>query len=131
MRPKTEHGRWLETHVWHAKRMRMIDRWGYKLVCFAATEPAAHTHADADGDLGSGAVQADRPNDKSVRACRAAMAHTVLAHDASYTGVLELSGTVSDITAVLTLLADPTGTRPGAQRYAQPARVHCPFESAD
>ena len=50
------------------------------------------------------------------------MAHTVLAHDASYTGVLELSGTVSDITAVLTLLADPTGTRPGAQRYAQPAR---------
>ena len=22
---------WLETHIWHAKRMKMIERWGYKL----------------------------------------------------------------------------------------------------
>ena len=24
--------KWLETHVWHAKRMKMIEIWGYKLV---------------------------------------------------------------------------------------------------
>lgn len=22
---------WLETHIWHAKRMKMIDAWGYRL----------------------------------------------------------------------------------------------------
>ena len=26
--------RWLETHIWHAKRMKMVEIWGYKLVLF-------------------------------------------------------------------------------------------------
>lgn len=33
---------WLETHIWHAKRMKMVDSWGYRL--------------------------ADHPNDKGYRA---------------------------------------------------------------
>ena len=33
---------WLETHIWHAKRMKMVDRFGYRL--------------------------AERVNDKAVRA---------------------------------------------------------------
>ena len=24
--------KWLETHVWHAKRMKMIDIWNHKIV---------------------------------------------------------------------------------------------------
>lgn len=24
---------WLETHLWHAKRMKMETMWGYRLVC--------------------------------------------------------------------------------------------------
>lgn len=24
---------WLETHIWHAKRMHMENLWGYRLVC--------------------------------------------------------------------------------------------------
>lgn len=24
---------WLETHIWHAKRMKMTTKWGYRLVC--------------------------------------------------------------------------------------------------
>jgi hypothetical protein len=24
---------WLETHIWHAKRMHMETKWGYRLVC--------------------------------------------------------------------------------------------------
>jgi hypothetical protein len=24
--------KWLETHLWHAKRMRMENMWGYRLV---------------------------------------------------------------------------------------------------
>uniref|UniRef100_A0A1B0C0P5 Pop1 N-terminal domain-containing protein n=1 Tax=Glossina palpalis gambiensis TaxID=67801 RepID=A0A1B0C0P5_9MUSC len=23
--------KWLETHIWHAKRFHMIERWGYRL----------------------------------------------------------------------------------------------------
>ena len=22
---------WLETHIWHAKRMKMVTKWGYRL----------------------------------------------------------------------------------------------------
>lgn len=22
---------WLETHIWHAKRMKMVNKWGYRL----------------------------------------------------------------------------------------------------
>jgi hypothetical protein len=25
---------WLETHLWHAKRMHMENMWGYRLVCY-------------------------------------------------------------------------------------------------
>lgn len=24
--------KWLETHIWHSKRMKMCEKWGYKLV---------------------------------------------------------------------------------------------------
>jgi hypothetical protein len=43
---------WLETHLWHAKRFRMTEKWGYKL--------------------------ADFPNDKSFRACYRATANHCL-----------------------------------------------------
>ena len=44
---------WLETHIWHAKRMKMIDAWGYRL--------------------------ADHPNDKGFRAAyRAAKNNCIL-----------------------------------------------------
>ena len=60
--------------------------------------------------------QADHPTDKSVRAARDAMAHTVLVHDASYTGVVELVGTLDALAAVLTPMTDPAGPRIAAQR---------------
>jgi hypothetical protein len=28
-----EDKKWLETHLWHAKRMHMENMWGYRLVC--------------------------------------------------------------------------------------------------
>jgi ribonuclease P/MRP protein subunit POP1 len=30
-RRQKEH-KWLETHIWHAKRMKMTALWGYKIV---------------------------------------------------------------------------------------------------
>jgi ribonuclease P/MRP protein subunit POP1 len=43
---------WLETHIWHAKRFRMAEQWGYKIPL--------------------------HPNDKSVRASYRAMANGCL-----------------------------------------------------
>ncbi|XP_063236324.1 ribonucleases P/MRP protein subunit POP1 [Bacillus rossius redtenbacheri] len=57
---------WLETHIWHAKRFHMVQRWGYKLPL--------------------------RPTDKSFRACYRATAHHCLLQDVSYHCCVELSG---------------------------------------
>lgn len=35
---------WLETHIWHAKRMKMIDIWGYRLVSLFSLEALASAH---------------------------------------------------------------------------------------
>lgn len=44
---------WLETHIWHAKRFHMLERWGYKLPNY--------------------------PNDKAYRACyRATAKHCLI-----------------------------------------------------
>ncbi|CAG9335626.1 POP1 [Blepharisma stoltei] len=49
---------WLETHIWHAKRMKMIEKWGYKI--------ALH------------------PNDKSIRAVYRFASHNCVVYDRSY-----------------------------------------------
>lgn len=56
---------WLETHIWHAKRFHMVERYGYKL-------PLA-------------------PCDKSFRACYRATTKHCLLQDVSYMGCFELS----------------------------------------
>ncbi len=44
--------KWLETHIWHAKRFHMVDLWGYRVP--------------------------DLPNDKGFRACYRAAANGCL-----------------------------------------------------
>lgn len=59
---------WLETHIWHAKRFHMIERWGHRL-------PYA-------------------PCDKAFRACyRGSSAHCLL-QDISYYTPIQITGTV-------------------------------------
>jgi hypothetical protein len=47
--------RWLETHIWHAKRMHMKNIWGYRLVsmqCFiSASRPNLNIHVSLVGRL--------------------------------------------------------------------------------
>jgi ribonuclease P/MRP protein subunit POP1 len=50
--------KWLETHLWHAKRMKMQNKWGYRL--------------------------AMTPNDKSTRACYRFARHNSAVYDMSY-----------------------------------------------
>ncbi|XP_065204275.1 ribonucleases P/MRP protein subunit POP1 [Planococcus citri] len=57
---------WLETHIWHAKRFRMVRKWGYKL--------------------------AERSCDKRFRASyRATFSHCLI-QDVSYMNCIELNG---------------------------------------
>ncbi|VVD03183.1 unnamed protein product [Leptidea sinapis] len=63
--------KWLETHIWHAKRFHMIERWGYRL--------------------------AYRPCDKAFRACyRASSAHCLL-QDISYYIPIKIMGSIEEI----------------------------------
>lgn len=59
---------WLETHIWHAKRFHMVDRWGHRL-------PLASC-------------------DKTYRACYRASAQHCLLQDISFYWCLELRGTL-------------------------------------
>jgi ribonuclease P/MRP protein subunit POP1 len=72
--------RWLETHIWHAKRAKMADLWGFRL--------ALH------------------PNEKCLRSClRAALSEDPAAapflHDASYEAALEVAGPLRAMLACL------------------------------
>ncbi|KAM6214387.1 ribonucleases P/MRP protein subunit POP1 [Rhynchocyon petersi] len=63
--------RWLETHIWHAKRFHMVKQWGYCL--------------------------GERPTVKSHRACYRAMTNHCLLQDLSYYCCLELKGKEKEI----------------------------------
>lgn len=62
---------WLETHLWHAKRFHMVEKWGYKL--------------------------AESSCDKTFRSCYRASADHCLLQDISYVSAIELSGTLKVI----------------------------------
>ncbi|XP_059140261.1 ribonucleases P/MRP protein subunit POP1-like [Physella acuta] len=75
---------WLETHIWHAKRFKMVEKWGCKL--------AVH------------------PNDKSVRACYRAVNNHCLMQDVSFEKYIEITGLREKIlTALSHLCSEKTG----------------------
>lgn len=65
-RRRQQRCKWLNTHIWHAKRFHMIERWGYKIP--------------------------NRPCDRAFRACfRATKSHCLL-QDISYISCIEIRG---------------------------------------
>ncbi|CAL8468345.1 g7885 [Coccomyxa elongata] len=72
----------LETHVWHARRMSMVTRWGHVL---------------AEGACGKG---------HGSRAFMAALRSDVVIHDASYWIALQLKGPRADLLAILSAVSD-------------------------
>ncbi|EDW00420.1 ribonucleases P/MRP protein subunit POP1 [Drosophila grimshawi] len=72
---------WLETHIWHAKRFFMIDRWGYRL-------PYASC-------------------DKTYRACYRASAEHCLLQDISYYSCVQLNGSLELLCPGLARLTSP------------------------
>ncbi|KAF1801227.1 ribonucleases P/MRP protein subunit POP1-domain-containing protein [Mucor lusitanicus] len=89
--------KWLETHMWHAKRMKMKDIWGYRI--------------------------ASRPNTKSVRITYRSFTRLSVAHDASYMACIELKGEQSDIVAALDTLTDKGAPSVGSQRFIKGNRL--------
>ncbi|KAJ1658688.1 Ribonucleases P/MRP protein subunit pop1 [Dispira simplex] len=91
--------RWLETHMWHAKRMKMVQRWG----CMVA----------------------EHHNERSIKASYRATKHLVLATDMSYCAVIELRGGWSTLAGVLAMLLDPTTLLPFThERYVSGAHQY-------
>ncbi|EKM51892.1 uncharacterized protein PHACADRAFT_127885 [Phanerochaete carnosa HHB-10118-sp] len=88
---------WLETHVWHAKRMHMEEMWGYRL--------------------------AVSPTEKSYRPSHRASMHGSILHDVSYMGLIELKGPEKVLKALLDSCCDPQTASPGAKRFTTGART--------
>ena len=82
--------KWLETHIWHAKRFHMADnRWGYKLP--------------------------DYPNDKGARAFYRAVSTKCVMQDISYLCCLELCGSKEDIVFGLKKVLDEVVAEPSQE----------------
>lgn len=83
---------WLETHIWHAKRFKMADLWGY---CVPL-----------------------HPTDKGIRAAYRGSAKHVLLHDLSYYNCIELIGSAETLVSKLALLTSAdAGLTFGAKSY--------------
>ncbi|KAG0244945.1 hypothetical protein BGW41_005544 [Actinomortierella wolfii] len=90
--------RWLETHIWQAKRMKMVDIWGYKL--------------------------ADYSNENGIKAAYRSSHHQCIMQDLSYFGCLEIRGSRSDIARVFERMMDPTLPTVLSERYATGKRQY-------
>ncbi|KAJ8455266.1 hypothetical protein ONZ51_g12543 [Trametes cubensis] len=88
---------WLETHIWHAKRMHMDNMWGYRL--------------------------AITPTEKSFRPSHRASVHGSIIHDASYYATIELEGPEDILKAIIEACCDCQGPSPGAKRFVTGARA--------
>ncbi|THV05260.1 POP1-domain-containing protein [Dendrothele bispora CBS 962.96] len=88
---------WLETHLWHAKRMHMENMWGYRL--------------------------AITPTEKAFRPSHRASVHGSILHDASYHTFIELEGPENVLISSLNMCCDAEGPGPGSRRFISGARV--------
>ena len=97
---------WLETHLWHAKRMNMQNMWGYRLVSTVFQSIYISVHPR----------QAVKPSEKAFRPSHRASVHGSIIHDASYMSLIELKGPEDIIKDILESCCDPQGAGPGSKR---------------
>ncbi|CAG8593075.1 9786_t:CDS:10 [Paraglomus occultum] len=83
--------KWLETHIWHAKRMKMTELWGFRL--------------------------ADHPCEKSIKSSYRASSHLSMIHDASYFGWIRIDGFEQSIIDVLKFVLNPCENWIMSERY--------------
>lgn len=88
-RQRSKH--WLETHIWHAKRFHMVDKWGYRI--------------------------ASHPNDKCFRANYRAAAKYCLLQDISYYTCVEITGEENLLKTTLRAHCNPSTLTFAAKKY--------------
>jgi hypothetical protein len=81
----------LPTHLWHAKRLHMQERWGY--------------------------VLARCRSDRGERAAYYSMKNACTLHDASYIAAVQISGSQEHILAMLRSMTDPAISRIGNESF--------------
>ncbi|CCA67821.1 hypothetical protein PIIN_01645 [Serendipita indica DSM 11827] len=89
--------RWLETHIWHAKRMKMENKWGYRL--------SLH------------------PTEKAFRPSHRAAVHGCILHDSSYIGTLEIKASQEILKRLIYKVCNPQGISAAAARYTNGSRA--------
>lgn len=88
---------WLETHLWHAKRFHMVEKWGYKL--------------------------AQSSCDKTFRSSYRASAEHCLLQDISYVSAIEIVGKLDVIREAFSTITSPkTGLGICAKTYVSGCR---------
>ncbi|EMS18934.1 ribonuclease P/MRP protein subunit POP1 [Rhodotorula toruloides NP11] len=95
-RQRQQNKLWLETHVWHAKRMHMTEIWGHRL--------------------------AETPTAKAFRSSYRASHHGALVHDASYYQYFQLDGPFADLERILQAVCDPAAVSPASKRFSSGSR---------
>lgn len=89
--------KWLHTHLWHAKRFHMIEKWGYKLPY--------------------------RPCDKAFKACYRATTNHCLLQDISYYSCIEIIGDYDTIADNFKKISTPSwGLTIAAKAYLKGSR---------
>eukprot|EP01133_Synstelium_polycarpum_P002662 gene2662-3073_t len=88
--------KWLETHIWHAKRMKMVNLWGHRL----ALHPAG----------------------KGFRSTFRASSHLSTIYDTSYYRCVEFVGLQSDIVAAFKPMTPPDALTIAACMYIDGSR---------
>ncbi|KAF9285583.1 hypothetical protein BGZ74_001451 [Mortierella antarctica] len=90
--------RWLETHIWHAKRMKMVEQWGYKL--------------------------AEHSNEHGIKSAYKSSHHQCILQDSSYNGCLEITGPKKSIVKLFDHMLDPSMPTIGSARYIDGRRQY-------
>ncbi|KAG7088510.1 hypothetical protein E1B28_012494 [Marasmius oreades] len=89
--------RWLESHIWHAKRMHMKNMWGFRL--------------------------AITPTEKSFRPSHRASKHGSILHDASYQSLIELRGPQATLRLIFEMVCDCVNVDPTKKRFIDGSRT--------
>ncbi|KAK4698539.1 ribonuclease P/MRP protein subunit POP1, partial [Phenoliferia sp. Uapishka_3] len=109
---------WLETHIWHAKRMHMKNIWGHRLV---RPSPVSFSKLKIMTD-GAFFQQAEKPTEKAYRSSYRASVNGALVHDASYYQYIEIKGPEASLKRLFDAHFDPQATSPCSKRYSTGAR---------
>lgn len=103
---------WLETHIWHAKRMKMETIWGYRLVSLTSSSVSKAYFS----------FQALHPTEKAFRSSHRASRHGCILHDASYHEIIEVRGPQALLVSLLDVCCESLGS-PSSIRYLTGARA--------